>query len=84
MVSVTGLSFAYTQAPKELKSTIMSLWLMTTAFGNLLTAVVSRLNPFQSGAMEFYFYAILMLGVALVFAFMASRYQDQDYLGAES
>jgi Na+/H+-dicarboxylate symporter len=42
------------------------------------------LNPFQSGAMEFYFYAILMLGVALVFAFMASRYQDQDYLGAES
>jgi POT family proton-dependent oligopeptide transporter len=84
MVSVTGLSFAYTQAPKEMKSTIMSLWLMTTAFGNLLTAVVSRLNPFQSGAMEFYFYAVLMLAVALVFAFMASRYQDKDYLGAES
>jgi len=84
MVSVTGLSFAYTQAPKEMKSTIMSLWLMTTAFGNLLTAVVSSLNPFESGAKEFYFYAVLMLIVAFIFAFMASRYREHDSVGVES
>jgi len=84
MVSVTGLSFAYTQAPKEMKSTIMSLWLMTTAFGNLLTAVVSRLNPFQSGAMEFYFYAGLMLLVAIGFMVMAMRYQEQAYIAGDT
>lgn len=84
MVSVTGLSFAYTQAPKEMKSTIMSLWLMTTAFGNLLTAVVSSLNPFESGAKEFFFYAILMLIVAAIFAVMASRYQEHNSVGSEA
>lgn len=83
MVSVTGLSFAYTQAPREMKSTIMSLWLMTTAFGNLLTALVSRLNPFKDGAMEFYFYAVLMLAVAAIFAFMASRYREHNYVEAK-
>ncbi|NBX82030.1 MFS transporter, partial [bacterium] len=73
-----------TQAPKEMKSTIMSLWLMTTAFGNLLTAVVSRLNPFQSGAMEFYFYAGLMLLVAIGFMVMAMRYQERAYIAGDT
>jgi POT family proton-dependent oligopeptide transporter len=82
MVSITGLEFAYTQAPKEMKSTIMSFWLMTTAFGNLLTAVISEMNRFKSGAMEFYFYALMMLGVAVLFAFLASRYKPHDYLEA--
>jgi len=81
MVSVTGLEFAYTQAPKEMKSTIMSFWLLTVAFGNLLTAVISGLNRFQSGAMEFYFYAGLMLVVAAIFSLMASRYREHSYLG---
>lgn len=83
MVSITGLEFAYTQAPKEMKSTIMSFWLMTTAFGNLLTAVISELNRFKSGAMEFYFYAVMMTGVAILFSFLASRYKGHDYVGAE-
>ena len=34
MVSITGLEFAYTQAPRSLKSTIMSFWLLTVALGN--------------------------------------------------
>jgi len=80
MVSVTGLEFAYTQAPKEMKSTIMGFWLLTTALGNLLTAAISGLNEFQSWAMEFYFYAVLMLGVAFVFSFMASRYREHNYV----
>lgn len=81
MVSITGLEFAYTQAPKEMKSTIMSFWLLTTAFGNLLTAVISGLNRFESAAMEFYFYAVLMLGVAGIFSWMATRYKAHDYVG---
>lgn len=34
MVSITGLEFAYTQAPRAMKSTIMSLWLLTITAGN--------------------------------------------------
>ncbi|HVI75526.1 MAG TPA: MFS transporter, partial [Anaeromyxobacteraceae bacterium] len=31
LVSVTGLEFSYTQAPRSMKSTIMSIWLVTVA-----------------------------------------------------
>ncbi len=47
MVSVTGLEFAYRQAPARMKSTIMSIWFLAIAAGNLLTALVSQLNRFQ-------------------------------------
>jgi len=74
MVSVTGLEFAYTQAPKTMKSTIMSIWLLTFALGNLITAVVSQLNRFR-GAAYFAFFAGLMLVAAVAFAVIARRYR---------
>lgn len=36
MVSITGLEFSYTQAPKSMKSTLMGFWLLTIAIGNFL------------------------------------------------
>ena len=42
MVSITGLEFAYTQAPKMMKSVIMALFLMSVSLGNLFTAVVNH------------------------------------------
>jgi POT family proton-dependent oligopeptide transporter len=79
MVSITGLEFAYTQAPKSMKSTIMSFWLITVFVGNMLDAYVAQLNVFH-GAMEFHFYAGLMLVVAVIFAFTASRYKVRDFV----
>jgi proton-dependent oligopeptide transporter, POT family len=61
LVSITALEFAYTQAPRSLKSTVMSLWFLCTAAGNLLTATVSHLNRFQGPAF-YWFFAALMLG----------------------
>jgi POT family proton-dependent oligopeptide transporter len=79
LLSASGLEFAYAQAPASLKSTVMSLWLLTTALGNFLVAVVTFLNArfvHATGAAEFLFYAGLMLAVAAVFAVIASRYRD--------
>ena len=42
MVSITGLEFAYTQAPKKMKSIIMALFLMSVSLGNLFTAGVNH------------------------------------------
>ncbi len=42
MVSITGLEFAYTQAPKKMKSVIMALFLMSVSLGNLFTAGVNH------------------------------------------
>ena len=74
LVSVTGLEFSYTQAPRSMKSTIMSIWYLTVALGNMLTAGVSALNRFQ-GAAYFWFFTALMLAGALGFAAVARRYR---------
>jgi POT family proton-dependent oligopeptide transporter len=74
LVSVTGLEFAYSQAPRSLRSTIMSIWFLAIAAGNLLTAVLSKLVRLD-GAANFWMYAVLMLLAALVFREVARRYK---------
>lgn len=78
LVSTTGLEFAYTQAPREMKSTIMSFWNLTVTFGNLLTAAVSALNVF-SGPMQYLFFAGLIFVAATIFALIASKYVSVDF-----
>ncbi|HEX9051648.1 MAG TPA: POT family MFS transporter [Anaeromyxobacter sp.] len=73
LVSVTGLEFSYTQAPRSMRSTIMSIWFLTVFLGNLLTAVVTEVVRLE-GAASFWFFAALMLAAALVFRVVARRY----------
>jgi POT family proton-dependent oligopeptide transporter len=79
MVSITGLEFAYTQAPRAMKSTIMSFWLLTVFVGNMLDAYVARINVF-TGAGEFFFFAGLMFVVAVIFSITASRYKVRNFI----
>lgn len=79
LVSATGLEFAYSQAPREMKGTIMSFWSLTVTVGNLLVAGVAAINVFESTAGSLFFYAGLIFLAAVVFAFMASRYKVRDY-----
>lgn len=66
------------QAPERMKSTIMSLWLLTTFAGNLLDAVIMPLNVF-TGPYLFLFFAGLMLLVAAAFVWAAHGYTMRDY-----
>jgi POT family proton-dependent oligopeptide transporter len=80
MLSATALEFAFSQAPERMKSIIMSFWLMTIAGGHFLVAVFTNLNKNYvkaQGAAEFYFYAGLMLVVAAIFIFLATRYRER-------
>ncbi len=79
LLSTTGLEFAFTEAGKQMKSTIMSFWLLTVAFGNLLVSWVTKLAgghdadaAVSSG--RFWFYAILTFVVAAGFAVIAQFY----------
>ena len=42
LVSITGLMFAYSQASKRYKAVITSVWLLTTAFGDLIVVAVAE------------------------------------------
>lgn len=42
LVSITGLMFAYSQASKRYKAVITSIWLLTTAVGDLIVVVVAE------------------------------------------
>ena len=81
MISITGLEFAYTQAPRSMKSSVMSIWLLTVFFGNLITAYVSKVNFFPVASTGYFmFFAILMAVFALVFWFMGTRYKVKNYM----
>lgn len=75
LFSTTGLEFAFTQAPKTMKSTLMSFWLLTTAVGNFMVAgFAAELGERFSATNMFLFYAALMAGVTVVFGLLARRY----------
>jgi POT family proton-dependent oligopeptide transporter len=82
LVSVTALEFAYTQAPRSVKSVIMSLWYLTIAGGSLLTATVAKLNRFH-GTAYFALFAVLMLAGAVAFVAVARRYRPVDFMPAD-
>ena len=73
LVSTTGLEFAYSQAPIEMKGTLMSFWLLTTAIGNLAVARLSTLVPF-TGSTLFFFYAGCAAIAGVCLAIIAKRY----------
>jgi len=83
MVSITGLEFSYTQAPKRLKSMIMSFFLAAVTVGNLFTSAVNYFiqNPDGSsklsGVNYYLFFAGLMFVTAVIFIFVAMFYQEK-------
>jgi proton-dependent oligopeptide transporter, POT family len=91
MVSITGLEFSYTQAPKTMKSVVMAAWLFTVFLGNQFTAILNFLIPTMrkcglklDGAAYFQFFTLLMLVTAVVFIFVARQYRGKNYVqGAE-
>ncbi len=52
MVSITSLEFAYTQAPKKMKSFLMGVYFMGVSFGNLFTSGVNFLIVVPEAAIE--------------------------------
>jgi POT family proton-dependent oligopeptide transporter len=78
MVSVTGLEFAYSQAPRRMKSVIMGFWLFNVTLGNLLVVFLSTFKGLQP-AMFFWTFAGLMALAAALFGLRARFYRYQDY-----
>jgi POT family proton-dependent oligopeptide transporter len=72
LVSVTGLEFSYTQAPRSMRSAIMSIWFLAVFAGNLLTLSVLKLVELGDAA-SLWFFAGIMLMATLGFGAMARQ-----------
>ncbi|XP_056012764.1 solute carrier family 15 member 2-like isoform X2 [Ostrea edulis] len=74
LFSITGLAFAYSQAPVTMKSVVQAAWLMTTAVGSLVVVIVAQVQYFTSQVAEFMFFAALMALATVMFMIMSCFY----------
>jgi len=74
MVSITGLEFAYTQAPRSMKSIIMSGWLLTVAVGNGIVVIITEVSKFDMWK-QYFFFAGLMIVAMFIFSIIAYMYK---------
>ena len=88
LVSTTGLEFAFREAAPEMKSIIMSFWLLTIAFGDLLVVFITKI--FASASNEsasvssgrFMLYAGATFVVAILFSVVTVFYRYRDEAAA--
>ena len=89
MVSITCLEFAYTQAPRTMKSVIMSLYLLSVSAGNAFTALVNLFiqredgTTILDGAAYHLFFAVLMFVTAAIFVVYACFFKERRYIQGE-
>lgn len=86
LVSITGLEYAYTQAPKTMKSTMTAIWLLTVAAGNLFDALVNG-NISEGGFFSKFVgadYYWLFVGICTVFLVIylviSPRLKERNYI----
>jgi len=90
MVSVTHLEFAYTQAPKKMKSLVMCTYLCAVALGNSFTAGVNFFIQNKDGTVKltgasyFFFFVAVMFVTALSFCFVARFYKGRTHIQDEA
>lgn len=88
LVSTTGLEFAFREAAPELKSTIMSFFLLTVTVGDLLVVGITKMfsdanHSASVSTNRFLLYAGLTFIVAILFSVIAGTYQYRDAAAAE-
>jgi POT family proton-dependent oligopeptide transporter len=89
MVSITGLEFAYTQAPKPMKAMVQAIYLLAVSAGNLFTALVHVFIANPDGTVKlqgpayYEFFAGLSIGCVAIYVFVAKSYREKSYLQSD-
>ncbi|MFM7034913.1 MAG: POT family MFS transporter [Planctomycetia bacterium] len=90
LVSITCLEFSYTQAPPQMKSLVMSLYLLSISLGNLFTAAVNAFTRDASGessltgASYYWFFTACMAVATLLLVPVVLLYRPREYMQAEA
>ena len=85
LVSITGLEFSYTQAPRRMKSLVMALYFGSITLGTFFTYLVNKLNAhdgklYLEGAAYYMFFTWLMLAASVLFIFVAINFKSRTFI----
>ena len=69
MLSISGITFAYLQAPESMKSVLQALWMLTRSFGNVVVVIVAEARILQNQAFEYILFASLIFIATGLFVF---------------
>ncbi len=89
LFSTTGLEFAFREAAPEMKSTIMSFWLLTVSMGDLFVVTVTKLfasatdQAASVSSGRFLQYAGMTAVVGVLFSLVAAFYRYHDQAAAQ-
>ena len=91
LISITSLEFSYTQAPKVLKSFILSFWLLAVAFGNGFTALINGLiaetslsKYIQNGEAEYFLFFTALMALGSIGFYIVNRNYKQTMILQEA
>jgi POT family proton-dependent oligopeptide transporter len=90
LVSITCLEFSYTQAPPQMKSFVMSLYLLSVSLGNQFTAAVNVLiedasgESILAGASYYWFFTGCMTLATLLLVPVVLWTKPRDYFQPEA
>lgn len=90
LISIPALEFAYTQAPKSMKSFISSLYLLSISLGNLFISLVNKFIQNPDGTVKltgpnyYWFFTILLFVTGIVFCFVVQFYRGKTYIQDEA
>jgi POT family proton-dependent oligopeptide transporter len=79
LVSATGLEFAYSQAPRRMKSTVMAFFYLTVSFANIFVAIVLDATKDKPLVGQFWFFAGVMAIIGVLFAIRVKFYKSREY-----
>ncbi|MEO6760042.1 MAG: hypothetical protein ABIO24_11365, partial [Saprospiraceae bacterium] len=87
LISISGLQYGYTHAPRTMKSTIGAIWLLTIAVGNGLNALLNNLADthaslsfLQCNTLFYWLLCGLLALNILLYALAMGRIREKIYL----
>ena len=89
LISITCLEFAYTQAPRTMKSIIMGCYLASVSLGNAFTTGVNIFIQNDDGTLKldgasyYWFFTALIAVTAVLFLFVLAFYKPRTYVQEE-
>ncbi|MES2330934.1 MAG: MFS transporter [Bacteroidota bacterium] len=89
LVSVTCLEYAYTHAPKSMKSTMSALYLLGISLGNLLDGLINNniankgfFSQF-TGAKYYWLFIGILTASFILFLLISKNLREKSYVGVE-